>query len=203
MKLAAVVAFSLCAMPVLAHQPGDARQTADDLIHSPINEIKPPPGVQILFSPQHNIEAAVVRAMALAKREILFSQYALTNPRIAEALANARRRGVVVQGILEPFPAIENYVTPRVMAQMSIPILYPKERGWNNHKFTVIDRETVITGSFDWTRSANDNADNCLVVTEASFAAAYYNAWVAQARRSATFGATFDDETPQKPRISR
>src|SRR5256885_1260997 len=68
-----------------------------------------PAGIKVLFSPSDDSAAEVVRLINGASAEILFNQYAITNPDIANALLDAfKRRKVSVAGIIEESPAIRN-----------------------------------------------------------------------------------------------
>jgi phosphatidylserine/phosphatidylglycerophosphate/cardiolipin synthase-like enzyme len=171
--------------------------TAEELFFPYTPEPGLPPGVTVLFSPKDEIQAEVVRLIGSAKNEILFSQYAITNVAIFNALKAARARNVAIIGILEAHPNLQNYNSPEILRAARIPILYARAaKGWNNHKFAIIDRSTVLTGSFDWTRSANTNAENLLVVTEAGVAARFMNAWVSQAKTCGTYKQVFSQGTP-------
>lgn len=165
----------------------------------PLPDQDTPPGVTVLFSPGDDIEMAVIREINQPTvKEILFSQYAVTNERIIKSLIDAHDRGVIVIGILEPKPAIGNYVVPRRLADSGIPLLFTAGGGWNNNKFAIIDRAKLLTGSFDWTRSAPGNFENLLIISEVSIVTRYYNAWVKTARSSKTYAAALQQSAPLK-----
>jgi len=160
--------------------------TAGENPLAPVPALPMPPGIEVLFGPQQKLEDRIVRAIDEARIEILVSQYVLTAPRILQALVSARARGRFVAVILEPRPALRKYETPEYLRRARIPVLLRGgERGLNNQKIFVLDRVTVITGSYDPTQASMDNDDNLMVVREPATVASYFNAWVEQAARSA------------------
>ncbi len=136
-----------------------------------------PPGVKVLFSPKDNLEEEIIKVINAADTEIVFSQNAITTPRIAEAIVRAFQvRKVYVAGILDRDPGVVNYTTPEYFRLNGIPVVFAK--GTNNNKFIVINRTIVVTGSADLTRaSMKRNLENVLIISEPSIAGAYRDAF--------------------------
>jgi len=148
----------------------------------PMKPLAMPQGMQVLFTPDDNIEARIVELIGAAQSEILVNQYAITSRAIATALVEAyTKRKVYVGIVLEGQPAVTNYQTPQYFLINSVPvvILQGREgRGLNNNKYFVIDRQVVVTGSFDCTRAAaTRNDENVIIITDVAVAVAYYNHW--------------------------
>lgn len=156
----------------------------------PVEALPLPPGVSVYFTPNDDIEGKIVAAINGAKTEILFSQYAITDPAIAKAIVTAfLHRKIFVAGILEPNPAISNYDSPAFFATAGIPIvLRSSAAGINNNKFFVIDRVLVITGSYDCTlAAAHANDENVIFIREASIGARYFNYWLEEIKEGKLF----------------
>lgn len=154
----------------------------------PATPVPLPPGADVWFTAFDNIEDEIVKSIESAKVEILTSQYVLTSPRIVRALVEAfKGRKVFVAVILEPRPNLREYQTPQYLRSVGIPVLVRNSngtRGLNNHKFWVIDRSFILTGSYDCTvAAASWNDENLLKLKDAGMAVAFYNAWVEQATR--------------------
>jgi len=113
-----------------------------------------------------------------AKSEINCAVYSFNRPNIAEALVNARKRGVTVRIILDSSQANSASNSARTkfleenIEQLKI-ITLPGIANMH-HKFAVIDRKIVVTGSYNWTANATNNSDeNMIVITSKSLAQEY------------------------------
>ena len=129
--------------------------------------------VQTCFSPQGRCSAPIIRAIEKAQKELLIAVYAFTNNDLARAVAQAKKRGVSVQIVLDrEFDAANEKSQGRFLEEQKIPLkrisgmkpaVPEKEPGLMHQKFAVIDRKIVFTGSYNWTRSAdNANDENLL-----------------------------------------
>ena len=151
----------------------------------PIPEIDMPPQVQVYFNPRDDIESEIIRLIEEAKIEILFSQLVVTSPRIANAISNKfKTTQVMICGILESNPGVKGYNSPQFFSMNGIPVLLSNTDGFNNHKYLVIDKQIVATGSYDWTRrAATKNQENLIVIKDRGIASKYYNEWIEQSNK--------------------
>ena len=129
--------------------------------------------VQTCFSPQGRCSAYIIREIEKAQKELLIAVYAFTNDEIARAVAQTRKRGVAVQIVLDrEFDAANEKSQGKFLEEQKVPLrrisgvkltVPEKEPGLMHQKFAVIDRKIVFTGSYNWTRSAdNANDENLL-----------------------------------------
>jgi phosphatidylserine/phosphatidylglycerophosphate/cardiolipin synthase-like enzyme len=131
--------------------------------------------VQACFSPYGKCSGRIIREIAQAQKEILVAVYAFTNDEIAWALVKASQRGVKVQVVVDQeFDATNDGSKKKFLEQQRIPIrpLSGLDKGNGaglmHQKFAVIDRRVVLTGSYNWTVSAeNSNDENLLVFRDA------------------------------------
>jgi phosphatidylserine/phosphatidylglycerophosphate/cardiolipin synthase-like enzyme len=129
--------------------------------------------VQTCFSPQGRCSAHIIREIEKAQKELLIAVYAFTNDEIARAVAQAKKRGVSVQIVLDrEFDAVNERSQGRFLEGHKIPLkrisgmkpaVPEKEPGLMHQKFSVIDRKIVFTGSYNWTRSADNSNDENLL----------------------------------------
>src|SRR5262252_3147408 len=128
----------------------------------------------VYFSPNHGATAAVVEALDAARRSVLVQAYSFTSAPIARALALAHARGVDVQVILDRRETGAKYASADFLAHAGIATLIAGAHAIAHNKVMVIDGETVITGSFNFTTAAErQNAENLLVVRDRALAARY------------------------------
>ena len=134
--------------------------------------------VQVYFSPRGGCTRAVVGAIDGARKTILVQAYSFTSAPIAGALKGARDRGVEVRVILDKGQRTERYSGLTYLRHAGIPVWIDTVRGLAHNKVMVIDAGTVITGSFNFTKSAEEsNAENLLVIRDPALAALYARYW--------------------------
>jgi phosphatidylserine/phosphatidylglycerophosphate/cardiolipin synthase-like enzyme len=132
--------------------------------------------VQACFSPYGKCSSHIVREIGQAQKEILVAVYAFTNEEIAWALVKASQRGVKVQVVLDQdFDATNDGSKKSFLEKQRIPIRRisgldkGSGAGLMHQKFAVIDRKVLLTGSYNWTVSAeNSNDENLLVFRDAA-----------------------------------
>ncbi|HEX5023566.1 MAG TPA: phospholipase D family protein [Candidatus Binatia bacterium] len=135
--------------------------------------------VQTCFSPQGKCSAHILREIGSAKQELLVAVYAFTSDDLATALVIAKKRGVAVQVIVDrEFDRTNDNSKGKFLEGQKIPVRRlsgasakagDKDPGVMHQKFAVIDRRIVLTGSYNWTPSAeNRNDENLLMFRDAS-----------------------------------
>src|SRR5204863_3198495 len=109
---------------------------------------------------------------------------------IAKALVEAARRGVKVEVILDKSQRSERYSSADFLARAGIPVRIDAIHAIAHNKVMVLDGETVITGSFNFTRVAEEkNAENLLIIHDSALAARYAENWKVHAEHSAPYTA--------------
>jgi len=121
--------------------------------------------VQVYFSPNGGCTAAIVREIAAAQSEIDFQAYSFTSSPISRALEAAEARGVKVTAILDKINEGPDYSCAHWLVRANIPVYTDATPPIAHSKILIIDRATVITGSFNFTKAAEeDNAENLLIL---------------------------------------
>ncbi len=135
--------------------------------------------VQTCFSPQGKCSTHILREIESAKQELLVAVYAFTSDDLAGALAQAKKRGVIVQVIVDrEFDRGNGNSKGKFLEAQKIPVRRiagvaakagEKDSGLMHQKFAVIDRRVVFTGSYNWTHSAESrNDENLLMFRDAN-----------------------------------
>lgn len=137
-----------------------------------------PKSVEVFFSPNGGCTEAVVRELNRAKETVQVQAYSFTSVPIAKAMVSAYRRGVKVQVILDQSQRGEHYSSADLVAHARIPTFIDARHAIAHNKVIVIDGETVLTGSFNFTKAAEEqNAENLLVIHDPQLAAQYAQNW--------------------------
>jgi phosphatidylserine/phosphatidylglycerophosphate/cardiolipin synthase-like enzyme len=139
---------------------------------------QPTTAIEVHFSPNGGCTDAIVRELDAARETVLVQAYEFTSPPIAKALTEARKRGVKVQVILDKSQWTEKDSSATFLQNMGVPTFVDELHGLAHNKVMVIDGKTVITGSFNFTRAAEEfNAENLLVIRNKDLAAKYAKNW--------------------------
>jgi phosphatidylserine/phosphatidylglycerophosphate/cardiolipin synthase-like enzyme len=147
-----------------------------------------PQGVRVYFSPHGGATEAVVEALSHATNSVLVQAYSFTSAPIAQALVQAHRRGVKVQVILDRSQETEKYSEADFLRNQGVPTLIDSEHAIAHNKIIVIDGYLVLTGSFNFTKAAEENnAENLLVINDPTLAERYANNWHAHEGHSDSF----------------
>lgn len=130
--------------------------------------------IRIHFCPEDRCGDAVVSAIKSAKKNISVAMYSFTNRDIAYAIADAAKNGLDVKVYLNNDQRNERYSKAGFLKNKGIPVRHHKHDGLMHNKFAVIDDNIVITGSFNWTASADKrNDENLLFINNKEAAEAY------------------------------
>lgn len=136
--------------------------------------------VELAFTPGGAADRLVIGAIREARREIRVQAFSFTHRAIADALIDARQRGVSVEVIAdaEQTRRIRTSVVDH-LAQGGIPVWLDDEHDAAHNKIMIMDAATVVTGSYNFTHAAQyRNAENILILRgNPGLAAAYLDNW--------------------------
>ena len=134
--------------------------------------------IQVYFSPDGGCTEAIVRELGKAKSTVLVQAYSFTSAPIAKALVDCEKRGVKIQVILDKSQRREKYTEADYLLHAGVPTWIDAKHTIAHNKIIVIDSRTVLTGSFNFTKAAEaNNAENLLVIADASLAKKYADNW--------------------------
>ena len=144
---------------------------------------------KVYFSPDGGALKAITRQIDQATREILVQSYLFTSKPIQSALINACKRGVHVEIILDKNEQKERkYVLAKVLKSGGAIVRLDDRHASSHNKIIIIDRETVITGSFNFTYAAERrNAENLLIITSTDLAGLYTDNFLSHRQHAAKY----------------
>jgi phosphatidylserine/phosphatidylglycerophosphate/cardiolipin synthase-like enzyme len=133
---------------------------------------------EVFFSPNAGCTDAIVHELARAKTSVRIQAYSFTSAPIAKALVDAHKRGVKVAAILDKSQRSAKYTSASFLANSKIPTFIDDHHAIAHNKIMIIDKSTVITGSFNFTKAAEEkNAENVLIIRDKDLAAKYTENW--------------------------
>jgi phosphatidylserine/phosphatidylglycerophosphate/cardiolipin synthase-like enzyme len=125
-----------------------------------------PFAAQVHFSPKGGCTEALLRALEKARHEILVQAYSFTSKPVAQALVDAKGRGVHVEVVLDRSNEQETYSELGELLGKGITPLIDAHHAIAHNKVIIIDGHTLVTGSFNFTNQAeHENAENLLILT--------------------------------------
>lgn len=144
---------------------------------------------QVYFSPNGGCTEAIVKEIKQAKFETLIQAYSFTSKEIASATVNARKRGIHVEIILDKSNGTARYSAGDFTAHTGLPTYIDAAHAIAHNKIMIIDGETVITGSFNFTKAAEEkNAENLSIVRNKELAGIYIKNWEKHKEHSERYG---------------
>ena len=132
------------------------------------------------FSPDAGSLPLVIKGINAAKQSIHVAAYSFTSKPIAQALLDAKKRGVDVKVVADKKSNSGKYSAATYLANNGVPVHLDDNYPIFHHKFMVIDGVSLETGSFNYSAAAaNKNAENVLIIWNApSLASKYDSEWL-------------------------
>ncbi|MGB1287243.1 MAG: phospholipase D-like domain-containing protein [Aggregatilineales bacterium] len=131
-------------------------------------------GMEIHFASEDNVIDELLSEINNAQREIRFMTFSFTRDDLGEALLARSQAGVDVQGVFETTGSETQFSEmPRLLCA-GLDVRQDGNRGILHHKVFVIDQQTVITGSFNYSNNAvESNDENVLIIRDPDLAQMY------------------------------
>jgi phosphatidylserine/phosphatidylglycerophosphate/cardiolipin synthase-like enzyme len=132
----------------------------------------------VRFSPKGGVTDMLVAYISGAHKNIRVLAYNFTSKPIADALANAKERGVDVQIVLDrSVPTERNSALPTLLAS-DIPYRIDRTHHIAHNKVILVDDSWVETGSFNYSPNAeNFNGENAIICQSVEAYKAYREDW--------------------------
>ena len=126
------------------------------------------------FTPGQDCASVVAHEIDGATSTVLVQAYGFTSRPIEQALIAAHKRGVDVQIILDRSNRAQKWSGLRLVEAAEIPTAIDAAHAIAHNKVMVIDNTVTMTGSFNFTTSAQaKNAENLLIIRDAELAQKY------------------------------
>jgi len=127
----------------------------------------PAEDIKVYFSPNGDCQHAVISEIRKAAQTIDIAMYYLSSRDIAQALVKAQEKNVRVRIVLDQGQEIEPASKSTYLIKHGFDIRYHLGFGLMHNKFAIIDGESLITGSFNWTLTAEErNEENLLIIND-------------------------------------
>jgi phosphatidylserine/phosphatidylglycerophosphate/cardiolipin synthase-like enzyme len=144
--------------------------------------------IQVFFSPDGGCTEAITSELAKAKKTVLVQAYSFTSAPIAGALRDAHRRGVKVTVILDKSQRTDKYSSADFLHNAGVRTYVDAKHNIAHNKIMVLDGATLITGSFNFSKAAEkENAENLLIIRDTELAEKYARNWADHLKHSEAY----------------
>ncbi|MBD2040837.1 phospholipase D-like domain-containing protein [Microcoleus sp. FACHB-672] len=145
--------------------------------------------VQVLFAPEDKVSSKLLPLINNAKSSIRFMAFSFTHEQLGAAMLNRAKAGVDVQGIFEKNGSETEYSELPKFYCAGMPVRQDSNPSAFHHKVIVIDNNTVITGSYNFSNNADRrNDENVVILNNGEIAKEYlseFNTRWAESRQPA------------------
>lgn len=123
----------------------------------------------VFFSPGNECREAIIREINAANKLIHICVFTISDDRITDALLHAHRRNVPIRIITDDDKSLDLGSDIERLANKGIIVQMDNSPVHMHHKFAIFDQTKVLTGSYNWTRSAAEhNYENLVVMEDAA-----------------------------------
>ena len=131
--------------------------------------------IAVYFSPDDGIALQLNELLNLADKSIHFLAFSFTTDEFGETIRQKAQNGLTVAGVMEEEQVKSNVGTEYdLFQQAGLDVLIDGNEGQMHHKVIIIDEQIVITGSYNFSRSAETRNDENLVVIDNEQIAGYF-----------------------------
>jgi len=124
---------------------------------------------EVLFSPKGSIKDTIIKTIISSEEKIDIVAFTFTAGDIAEALYNAKERGVKIRIIIDQRQDKERYPPLEFLKEEGFDLQFLKGNigGSMNNTFAIFDGKLLVTGSYNWTEYAEKfNYENAIFIDE-------------------------------------
>jgi phosphatidylserine/phosphatidylglycerophosphate/cardiolipin synthase-like enzyme len=130
--------------------------------------------VENYFAPEDGVANKIVARLSKAQKTIDFMAYSFTDDNLGKIVIDRAKAGVQVRGVFETTGSETKFSEYGGMKAAGLDVLQDGNPYLMHHKVFIVDGQTVILGSFNFSQNADyDNDENLLIVDDAGLAQAY------------------------------
>lgn len=118
------------------------------------------------FSPGDDCPDQIMRLLKGARKSIDICVFTITDNRLSQEIERCHQRGVNVRIISDNDKATDRGSDVHELDRSGLKVAYDESDKHMHHKFAIFDRSTLLTGSYNWTRSAYRENEENIVVTD-------------------------------------
>ena len=141
--------------------------------------------IDLCFTPPLGCGKVIADLISKASESIYVQAYGITSTEIVDELISAHNRGVKVRVLLDKSNLHDKYSKMSLLQEAGIDVSIDKVPGIAHNKVIIIDLQKVVTGSFNFTKSADSrNTENVIIVNDREIAERYLQNWLSRKQKN-------------------
>lgn len=116
------------------------------------------------FTPEEDMAQVIQRELLTAEKSVYVSLFGITNDVLSDTLIDLHNRGVYVEVAVDKMQGLSRYSDIPKLRTAGIPIIMKQTTVLEHNKFAIVDGKSVITGSWNWSESANKQDNNTVIL---------------------------------------
>jgi phosphatidylserine/phosphatidylglycerophosphate/cardiolipin synthase-like enzyme len=121
--------------------------------------------IRTAFAPDYDVARFIVNELRQAEQSIYFMAFSFTHDDIGKMMKTRFQNGLDVRGVFETRGADSDYAEYTSMHELGMAVIKDTNKWAMHHKVIMIDGQTVITGSFNFSKNASrTNDENILII---------------------------------------
>jgi phosphatidylserine/phosphatidylglycerophosphate/cardiolipin synthase-like enzyme len=121
--------------------------------------------IEIYYSPDDGVATPLQEILNRAEKSIYFMAFSFTTDEFGEVIRTKAENGLTIAGVMEDEQVKTNIGTEYdLFKQAGLDVFIDGNRGQMHHKTMIVDGRIVITGSYNFSRSAETRNDENLIV---------------------------------------
>lgn len=130
--------------------------------------------VEVYFSPEDGVAGHILPLLEQAQESIFFLSYVFTSNDLGSMILQRATQGVTISGVMEADQVSSQGTEYETFRQAGLDVRLDANPDLMHHKIIIIDRKIVISGSYNFTRSAEiENDENLVIIHDPGVAASY------------------------------
>lgn len=120
--------------------------------------------VEALFAPEDPVQSRLLDLVRSAQKRIRFLAFSFTDDALGQAMRQRAEAGVQVSGVFEKMGGKSRYSEYPALKKAGLDVRLDGNPSLMHHKIILIDDHTVVTGSYNFSRNAEQSNDENLLV---------------------------------------
>lgn len=138
----------------------------DDVVPATPNQVTEVEGtvIKTYFSPDDGVAAHILNLLNHAKKSIYFMAYSFTSDELGAIIREKAAEGLTIAGVMDEEQVRSNIGTEfEPFVQTKLDVFLDGNEGQMHHKVMIIDSKIVITGSYNFSSSAETRNDENVI----------------------------------------
>lgn len=130
--------------------------------------------VENYFAPEDHVPEKIIARVSKAQKTIDFMAFSFTDDAIGKAVMDRAKAGVRVRGVFETTGSETKFSEYGALKSAKLDVWQDGNPYLMHHKVFIVDEQTVIFGSYNFTQNAEqENDENLIIVDDTNLAQAF------------------------------